>query len=140
MGMSFYVVKFPPPSFLFLSSPFYTNVSVSPLCCGLPSLCMSIPLIADTFKEPGVATDTYMPTTTSPAVLVSPVSAIPSAPVSAVPTVSISIIPTTLVPTIFAASTLTGPVCFFLSSLSSLLHCEFVLLSSWFLTPCFMFS
>ena len=73
---------------------------MSPLRYNLLLFCMSILLIAETFEEPGVVADTDMPTTTSPAA--------PVAPVSAVPTVSVSAIPTTLVPAISIAPTLTG--------------------------------
>ena len=69
---------------------------------------MSIPLIAETFEEPRVVANTKMPTTTSPATLVAPVSAIFSAPVSAVPTISISTIPTAPVYVISTAPIVIG--------------------------------
>ena len=134
MGMCLFILLsflLPPFSFSFLLSHFYTYVSMSPLCCGLPLFCMSLPLTAETFEEPGVAADTDMPTTTSLVAPVTPVSTIPLAPVSA--------IPTTPVPA-STAPTLTGPSMFSFSHL--FLHFFIVssFLSSWFLIPCFMFS
>ena len=107
MGMCLFILLsflLPPFSFSFLLSHFYTYVSMSPLCCGLPLFCMSLPLTAETFEEPGVAADTDMPTATSHVAPVAPVSAIPLAPVSA--------IPTTPIPAISTAPTLTGPSMF----------------------------
>ena len=107
MGMCLFILLsflFPPFSFSFLLSRFYTYVFVSPLCCGLPLFCMSLPLIAETFEEPEVAANTDMPTTTSLAAPVAPISAIPSAPVSTIPTTPVLAIST--------APTLTGPSMF----------------------------
>ena len=98
-------------------------ICVTPFCCGLPLSCVSIPLIAETFKEPGVAVDTDMPTATFLATPVAPVFAIFSALISAVPTVSVSVTLATPVAAISTAPTLMGPsvflspISFFTSSL-----------------------
>ena len=126
MGMCLFILLsflLLPFSFSFLLSHFYTYVSMSPLCCGLPLFCMSIPLIVETFEEPGVAANIDMPTTTSPAAPVSPILAVPSAPISAVPTILVSVIPTTLILAICTAPTRMSPgvflslIFFFTSSL-----------------------
>ncbi|XP_050249028.1 flocculation protein FLO11-like [Quercus robur] len=59
----------------------------------------------ETFEEPRVAADTEMPTATSPATPVTPVSVMFSTPVSAVSTVSVS-----AVPTVSVSATLPAPI------------------------------
>ena len=97
----------------------YICICVTPFCCGLLLSCVSIPLIAETFKEPGVVVDTDMPTATFLATPVAPIFA----SVSVVPTVSVSVTLATPIPAISTAPTLTGPsvflspISFFTSSL-----------------------
>ena len=54
---------------------------------------MFIPLIVETFEEPGVAVDIEMPTATSPTAPVAPVYVVFSVPVSATLIVLISAVP-----------------------------------------------
>ena len=109
--------------FLFFICSLYICICVTPFCCGFPLSCMSIPQIAETFEEPGVAVDTNMPTTIYPAAPVAHVSAIFLALVSAIPMVSVFVTLAVPVPTISIAPTLTGPgvflspISFFTSSL-----------------------
>ena len=109
--------------FLFFICSLYICICVTPFCCGFPLSCVSIPQIAETFEEPGVAVDTNMPTTIYLAAPVAHVSAIFLALVSAVPTVSVFVTPAVPVLAISTALTLTGlgvflsPISFFTSSL-----------------------
>ena len=70
---------------------------------------MPISLFVETFKGPGVAADTRMPTATPLATPIAPISAIPTMPVSVVPTIHVSVVPSIPVSAVATAPILTSP-------------------------------
>ena len=116
---SFLPFFFLPSSFfpLFLSSLPYTYVLASPLCYNLPLFVCLFLCFTGTFKGLGVAVDFGMPSATTPATPITPVSAISTAPVSTIPSVpAVHSVPVSAVPT---TPILTSPGEFLISSLVS---------------------
>ena len=75
--------KFPPLVFIVISSSYI--YLCHPLAAVFPLLSIFILLIAETFKEPEVATDIGVPMATTPATSMAPVSTIPTVLASAIP-------------------------------------------------------
>ena len=113
MGMRFLILLSSLLLLLFFFFFFYYLIFIHIyLLIWSPFICMFIPLIVETFEEPGVATDIEMPTTTSPTAPVAPVYVIFSVPVFATPTVLIFAVPIISIYAISATPILTGPVVF----------------------------
>ena len=111
--------------FFFVISSSYIYLC-HPLAAVFPLLSIFILLIAETFKEPEVAADTWMPITTPPTTSTAPVSAIPVALTSAIPVFATFTVPASTIP-VFATL-----IAFILTSLREFSHLlpHFFLVSS----------